>query len=47
MRHVQQISFDDIARQLGKRPHQVRALCSKGMRQLRKMLRTGRKGGAQ
>ncbi len=38
MRYVQQASFEDIALQLGKSQHQVRALCSKGMRQLRKML---------
>ncbi|MHC4214488.1 MAG: RNA polymerase sigma factor, partial [Planctomycetota bacterium] len=52
MHHVQQASFEEIARQLDKRPHQVRALCSKGMRQLRKIFETGKshfnqKGGVR
>jgi RNA polymerase sigma-70 factor (ECF subfamily) len=47
MRYVQQSSFEDIALQLGKSQHQVRALCSKGMRQLRKMFQTGRSNFSQ
>ena len=38
MRYIQQQSYDYIARQLGKTPHQVRALCSKALNHLRKVL---------
>jgi RNA polymerase sigma factor (sigma-70 family) len=38
MRYIQQESYDDIARQLGKSSHQVRALCSRAMRHLRDIL---------
>lgn len=38
MRYIQQQSYDDIARQTGKTSHQVRAVCSRGIRRLRDML---------
>jgi len=41
MRYIQQQSTDDIAEQLGKTPHQVRALCSKTLNHLRDVLAPG------
>ena len=38
MRHIQQESFQDIAEQLGKSEHQVRALCHKAMGKLLQIL---------
>jgi len=38
MHHVQQDSYEDIARQLGKTPHQVRALCFRAMKDVRERL---------
>ncbi|MFL5340175.1 MAG: RNA polymerase sigma factor [Gemmataceae bacterium] len=38
LRHLEQLATDDIARQLGKTPHQVRALCAKGVARLRQRL---------
>jgi RNA polymerase sigma-70 factor (ECF subfamily) len=38
MRYLQQESYDNIAEQLGKTSHQVRALCSRAIRQLRNVL---------
>ncbi len=38
MRYIQQQSTDDIAEQLGKTPHQVRALCSRALNHLRDVL---------
>ena len=38
MRYLQQESYDNIAEQLGKTPHQVRALCSRAIRNLRNIL---------
>ncbi len=38
MRYIQQESYDDIAKQLGKTPHQARALCSKTLSHLRNIL---------
>jgi RNA polymerase sigma-70 factor (ECF subfamily) len=38
MHYIQQESFQSIAGQLNKTPHQVRALCHKGIRQLRNRL---------
>ena len=38
MRYIQQQSYDDIAEQIGKTPHQVRALCSKAMNHLREIM---------
>ena len=38
MRYIQQQSYDQIAQQLGKTAHHVRALCSKGMNRLRDIL---------
>jgi len=35
MRYIQQKSYDNIAKQLGKTSHQVRALCSRAIRNLR------------
>lgn len=39
MRFLQQRSYADVARQLGKTEHQVRGLCAKGLTQLRAALR--------
>ena len=41
MRYIQQESYDCIAEQLGKTPHQVRALCSKALNRLRDLLGRG------
>ncbi len=38
MRYIQQESYDDIAKQMGKTSHQVRALCSRSICRLRNML---------
>ena len=38
MRHLQQNSYDSIAQQLNKTAHQVRAICSRAMKQIRNML---------
>lgn len=38
MRYIQQESYESIAEQLDKTPHQVRALCSKVMNDLRDMV---------
>ena len=38
LRYIQQESYEGIARQLGKTPHHVRALCSRAMGALRGML---------
>ena len=38
MHYIEQESFQSIARQLNRSPHQVRALCHKGIRQLRNRL---------
>ena len=38
MRYIQQDSYDEIAEQLGKTVHQVRALCFRAMSNLREML---------
>ena len=38
MRYLQQESYDNIAEQLGKTSHQVRALCSRAVRHLRDVL---------
>jgi RNA polymerase sigma-70 factor (ECF subfamily) len=38
MRYIEQESFPSIAQQLNRSPHQVRALCHKGIRQLRNRL---------
>jgi RNA polymerase sigma factor (sigma-70 family) len=38
MRYIQQESYECIAEQLGKTPHQVRALCSKALDNLRRIL---------
>jgi RNA polymerase sigma-70 factor (ECF subfamily) len=38
MRYIQQESYECIAEQLGKTPHQVRALCSKALNYLRHIL---------
>lgn len=41
MRHLQQDSYEDIAAQLGKTPHQVRALCFRAMKDVRNTLGCG------
>jgi len=38
MRYIQQQSYDDIAEQLNKTPHHVRALCSRALNRLRDIL---------
>jgi len=38
MRYIQEESYDNIAEQLGKTPHQVRALCSRAINHLRSIL---------
>ena len=38
MRHIQQESYETIAGQLGKTPHQIRALCAKALTQLRHII---------
>jgi RNA polymerase sigma-70 factor (ECF subfamily) len=38
MRYIQQESYEAVAEQLGKTPHQVRALCFRAMNRLREML---------
>ena len=40
MRYIQQLSYDDIAKQLGKTPHHARALCSKALNRLREIMGT-------
>jgi len=43
LRYIQQESYEDIAEQLGKTPHHVRALCSRAMSALRELvLKDGR-----
>lgn len=43
MRYIQQQSYDDIAEQMSKSPHQVRALCFKAVNHLRDLLGKERK----
>lgn len=38
MRHLQQIPYEEIAAELGKTPHQVRALSFRAMKEIRQML---------
>jgi len=40
MRYIQQQSYDDIAKQMEKTPHHVRAICSKALNRLRELLGT-------
>jgi RNA polymerase sigma factor (sigma-70 family) len=35
MRYIQQLSYEDIAKQMEKTPHHVRAICSKALNRLR------------
>lgn len=44
MRYIQEESYDDIARQLGKTPHQARALCSRTLSNLRNILGSNNSG---
>jgi len=44
MRYIQEQSTDDIAEQLRKTPHQVRALCSKALSHLRDKLGSNQSG---
>jgi len=44
MRYIEQDSYEHIAEQMGRNPHQVRALCSKGLGRIRNLL-GGTKGG--
>jgi RNA polymerase sigma-70 factor (ECF subfamily) len=41
LRYLQQESYETIAEQLGRTPHQVRALCHKAMVKLRSLVRLG------
>ena len=47
MRYIQQDSYEQIAQELGRQPHQVRALCSKAMSQLRTMLNSRGPGASR
>ncbi len=38
MRFIQQQSYEDIAAQIGKTPHQTRAICSKALNRLREIM---------
>jgi RNA polymerase sigma-70 factor (ECF subfamily) len=38
MRYIGQNSYEDIAKEMGREPHQVRALCSRAMGQLRDLV---------
>jgi RNA polymerase sigma factor (sigma-70 family) len=38
MRYIEQDSYEEIAKEVGKEPHQVRALCSKAMTRLRNIV---------
>lgn len=40
MRYIQQQSYDDIAKQMKKTPHHVRAICSKALNRLRSSIST-------
>jgi RNA polymerase sigma-70 factor (ECF subfamily) len=40
MRHIQQLSYDEISEHLGKTPHHARALCSKALNRLREIMGT-------
>lgn len=44
MRYIQEESYDDIAKQFGKTPHQARALCSRTMINLRNILGSNNSG---
>ncbi len=43
MRYIQQQSYEDISEQTGKTTHQVRALCSKALTRLRRIMGTNHK----
>ena len=43
MRYIQEQSYDEIAEQLSKTPHHARALCSKALNRLRKIMGTDNK----
>lgn len=38
MRYIEQASYEEIGRRLGKRPQHIRSVCAKAMAQLREML---------
>lgn len=38
LHYIEQLSYDEIAGQLGATPHQVRGLCHKGIRRLRQLM---------
>ncbi len=46
MRYIQQESYDNIARQMGKTSHQVRAMCSRSIGRLRDILGSNHKQSA-
>jgi len=38
MHYIEQVGYEEIAEQMNKKPHQIRALCSKAMGRLRRIL---------
>ena len=44
LRFVHSATYEQVGQQLGRSPHQARALCHKAVDRLRKMLNEGRKG---
>ena len=38
MRYIEQVSYEEIGRRLGKKPQHMRSVCAKAMAQLREML---------
>ncbi len=47
MRFIQEESYEEIARQLSRSPHQIRGLCSKAVEQVRMILERKSAGGGQ
>jgi RNA polymerase sigma factor (sigma-70 family) len=45
LHYIEHQSYAEIAEQLGKTPHQVRAVCHKGIRRLQRLLGVPSKGG--
>ncbi|MHC4226311.1 MAG: RNA polymerase sigma factor [Planctomycetota bacterium] len=43
MRYIEQASYEEIGRRLGKKPQHVRSVCAKAMAQLREMLTSEKK----
>ena len=47
LHHIEQNSYEQIAKGLDKQPHQVRALCAKAMTRLRTLLGASRRGAGR